>query len=265
MEVIERFVAGKYGDPELCEDAVFVSANHVAVVDGATDISDRRYDGASGGHWAMAACMDALSQIAADCDAQTAVTAMTQVLAARVDPSLLPADRPSASVGIFSIARRQVWQIGDVRFHYSGLPRDVGQPRKRVDQIASAFRAAIYAAEAAAGRTDGPDPARDAVRALVARQGAFRNQLGPYGYAGIDGRAVPPSFIVVHDVPDDVRELVLGSDGYPQLLATLAESETLLARLLIEDPLCVSALCSTKGMTDGQISYDDRAYIRIGI
>jgi hypothetical protein len=117
LEIIERFVASKSGDPESCEDAVFVSANHVAVVDGATDISGRQYDGASGGHWAMTACMDALPQLPTDCDAQTAVAAMTRVLAARVDPSLPPAARPSASVAIFSIARRQVWQIGDVGFH----------------------------------------------------------------------------------------------------------------------------------------------------
>jgi len=76
---------------------------------------------------------------------------------------------------------------------------------------------------------------------------------------------VPPSLVVVHGVPDDVDHLVLASDSYPDIRPTLSGGEALLARLLTQDPWCVGPLMGTKGVTKEQISYDDRAYLRIRI
>lgn len=266
MQVLEQFVAGK-GDPRLCEDAVVVTDAHAAVVDGATDVTGRRYDGVAGGRWAMRACVQAIEAFPGDIDARAAVATMTRGLAARVDAGLPAAARPCASVTIYSARHRQVWQIGDVGFHYPGLPRDIGQPRKLVDLVAAQFRAAVIAAADAAGDVDleREDPGRIAARALISRQGALRNTVGPYGYAGIDGRAVPHSLVFVRQLPDAVHELVLASDGYPDILPTLAASEALLARLLAEDPRCVGALQGTKGLERGQQSYDDRAYLRLRV
>jgi len=39
-------------------------------------------------------------------------------------------------------------------------------------------------------------------------------------------------------------------------------SEELLARLLAEDPLCIGPLKGTKGVALGNVSFDDRAYLR---
>jgi len=269
MRVVEQFLAGKAGDPLSCEDAVVVTDGHAAIVDGATDITGRRYGPTSvaGGRWAMAACVDALRALPADADVTTATARLTSTLAERIDPQLPPAARPSASVTVYSRRLRQVWQIGDVAFHYPGLPAGSGRPRKPLDRIAADFRAAVIAAEAATGELDLAtlDPGRLAARALISRQGALRNREGPYGFAAIDGRPVPPSLIVVHDVPGEVGDLVLASDGYPEVHPTLAESEARLAELLAEDPHCVGALRGTKGVTAGQVSFDDRAYLRLRI
>ncbi|MEV6349295.1 hypothetical protein [Actinoplanes sp. NPDC051851] len=268
MEIVEQFVLGKYGDPELCEDAIVVTAEHAAVIDGATDVSGRRYGSAAGGWWAMAACCHVVRRLPRDVDAHTAVAAMTAELAARIDPGLIAAERPSAAVTIYSRARREIWQIGDVGFAYRGLPASVGQPRKLIDRVAGAFRAAVLAAEAAAGtismdRVAEVDPGRLAARALTGRQGALRNSAGPYGYAAVDGRPVPPSLVVVHPVPDDIDEVVIASDGYPVIDKTLAASESTLASLREKDPWCVAELVGTKGVLPGQVSFDDRAYLRI--
>jgi hypothetical protein len=268
VEVVEQFVLGKHADPSLCEDAVVVTGEYAAVVDGATDVTGRLYGGMTGGRWAMTACLDAIRALPAETDAHTAVEALTRELARRIDPATPAADRPSAAVTIYSATRRQVWQVGDVGFRYTGLPARAGQPRKLIDEIAASFRAAIIAAEAAAGNismsaVDKVDPARPAVRALVARQGSLRNTTGPYGYAGVDGRAVPGSLVAVRQVPEDVTELVIASDGYPIIGRTLAESESTLARLLGLDPWCVKELAGTKGVLEGQVSFDDRAYLRI--
>jgi hypothetical protein len=53
------------------------------------------------------------------------------------------------------------------------------------------------------------------------------------------------------------------SDGYPVIGPTLAESESTLARLIGLDPWCVKELAGTKGVLEGQVSFDDRAYLRI--
>jgi len=256
VRVVERFVVGKRADPALCEDAIVVTGGHAAVVDGATDISGRRYDGASGGRWAMAACVAAIRALPAEIDAYAAVEALTRAFAERTEPAN---ERPSASVTIYSAARRQVWQVGDVGFRMAGMP--ARPPRKRVDEIAAAFRAAVLAAEAAAGALGAEDPGRAAARALIGRQGFLRNTVGPYGFGGIDGRPVPRSLIGVREVP--AGELVIASDGYPVIEPSLAESEATLARLLERDPRCVGELLGTKGLGEGQVSFDDRAYLRL--
>jgi len=74
---------------------------------------------------------------------------------------------------------------------------------------------------------------------------------------------VPDSLIVVHPLPENVGQVILASDGYPDILPTLVASEAHLARLLTRDPWCVNELRGTKGVAEGQISYDDRAYLRL--
>ena len=269
VKVIEQFVRGKAGDAQLCEDAIVVTAGHAAVIDGATDISGRTYDGRAGGWWAMAACRDALQWLPDGIDPHAAIAAMTAELDARIgDPGLPASERPSAAITVYSRARREIWQVGDVGFAYQGLPVSVGKPRKLVDHAAASFRAAVLAAEVAAGRINRgqvlqDDPGRDAARALIGRQGALRNSIGPYGFAAIDGRPVPPSMVVVHPLPDGIDEVVIASDGYPVIGETLAAAESALARLLEKDPWCVAELAGTKGLRPGQESFDDRAYLRI--
>jgi hypothetical protein len=267
VDVVEQFVAGKLPDRRLCEDAIVVTAAHAAVIDGATDITGRRYDGRAGGRWAMEACRDAVRAFPPDIDAAAAAAALTGELAARLDRTLPATDRPSASVTVFSATRRELWQIGDVGFAYPGLPAGSGTPRKRIDRIAADFRAAFLAAEMAGGnRPDRKtDPARPVIRQLIARQGALRNTTGPFGFAGIDGTPVPTELLVVHPVPPGVTDLVIATDGYPQIAPTLAETEAVLARLLEADPWCVNELSGTKGVLEGQLSFDDRAYLRLRI
>jgi hypothetical protein len=45
----------------------------------------------------------------------------------------------------------------------------------------------------------------------------------------------------------------------------LTASEAELAVLLEKDPWCVAELAGTKGVLSGQVSFDDRAYLRIRI
>jgi glycerophosphoryl diester phosphodiesterase len=59
------------------------------------------------------------------------------------------------------------------------------------------------------------------------------------------------------------REIVLATDGYPFLKPTLAESEAALRELLRKDPMLVTLYQATKGIMQGNCSFDDRAYLRV--
>jgi dGTP triphosphohydrolase len=56
--------------------------------------------------------------------------------------------------------------------------------------------------------------------------------------------------------------VVLASDGYPVLKATLSESEHELNKVIKENPLCNKGYLSTKGLKKGNLSFDDRTYIK---
>ena len=58
---------------------------------------------------------------------------------------------------------------------------------------------------------------------------------------------------------------MLASDGYPTLLPTLHESEKALAQHLTDDPQNITDFIATKGLVDGNVSFDDRAYIKLTI
>ena len=138
---------------------------------------------------------------------------------------------------------------------------------KRIDQITSDFRAAFLAATGG-GYHDDPscaDPGREAILPLLSAQVSLANVPGEFGYGVLNGTPVPPEFIEVVQLSEAAREVVLASDGYPSLPATLAEAEAELAHLLVLDPSCVGSLRSTKGLVPGMLSFDDRSWIRIAL
>lgn len=269
MRVVEQYVAAKGGDPEKCEDGVVVTPHYAAVIDGATDKTGRRFDGTSGGRFVMLALAETLRELPPGLDAQEAVDALTAALAARLPADLPPEDRPSAVATIFSAARREVWQIGDVGYKFAGHPAVL--PRKEVDELNIRMRAAILRAELIRGATvdelAATDPGREAIMPLLTRQVFFANadsaQAGDLAFAVLDGRPVPKQLIHVAPLPEGSSELVIGSDGYPQLFSTLSDTETHLKVLLAEDPLCIRELAGTKGVALGHESFDDRAYLRL--
>ena len=58
---------------------------------------------------------------------------------------------------------------------------------------------------------------------------------------------------------------MLASDGYPDLKETLAASEERLQEILDDDPLLFRKYKATKGMHEGNVSFDDRAYVKLKV
>ena len=82
------------------------------------------------------------------------------------------------------------------------------------------------------------------------------------GSLGQSSSYVPINKVKVIDVADGGQDIVLASDGYPFLKNTLEKSEKALSEQLHNDPLCIRYFKATKGLMNGNKSFDDRAYIR---
>lgn len=268
MRVIEQSVIGKCGDSAVCEDVIALTDTFVVLVDGATDKTGWRHNGVAGGRFAVDALKDAIKGVKEDIDAMGFVAHLSRTLSRALDDASadnpVPEDRPSAQLVAYSCHRREIWAVGDCSWLVEGVDEST---RSALDDVASRARAAVTRALLIGGATvDGllrSDPGREMILPLLEKQHLFRNTLVDPGFAipAIDGTTVPAELITVRGV-EPGTEVVFASDGYPKALASLAESEAYLADSLRKDPLRVWMHPSTKGVRPGQVSYDDRAYIR---
>ena len=105
------------------------------------------------------------------------------------------------------------------------------------------------------------DPAREVMIPTMLQVMHHQNVT----YAVVDGFPIPESKVRIIPLDFQPWEIVLASDGYPQLAATLEESEALLAHQRDADPLNIGTFKATKAFIEGNNSFDDRTYIRFEI
>lgn len=267
MHIIEHSVIGKAQDGSLCEDGLFTSNAFIAIVDGATSKGLIRWDGHTAGFHAMRVLLEAIARLPADIDAEAAILHLNQSLAAASAPhhdelARSHFERLMASVVVYSAARRQVWSFGDCQYLVNGT---FYKEEKKIDTLLAEVRSFALDAELAAGRPLAELQARDVGREMILpflkMQSQFANRGDAWRFAVLDGFDINLRDVRTVDVPPGA-EVVLASDGYPELEPTLAASEAALEAVRREDPLCMCRFKSTKGFVAGQPSFDDRAYVR---
>jgi glycerophosphoryl diester phosphodiesterase len=274
--VVESFLQSKTGPPEDGEDVIHLSEHFIAVIDGATSKTRDRWDGKTGGRKAAEIIDATFHQMPPDCTARQAADQLTSAIRAfyvengfATQVEAYPERRITASVVAISLAQHEIWSIGDCQFM---LDDNLFSVVKKVDQVVEEVRAFFLESEILAGQTTVEgllvhDPGREFIIPLLERQYRFQNNpnAGSFYYAAVDGFPIPDDGIVAEQIPDDVTHIVLASDGYPFLRPSLAESEQLLADLLQRDPLLFRDYKSTKGLVAGNVSFDDRAYVKVQI
>lgn len=246
-----------------------VTKHLIAVVDGATAKSPRLFSGKRSGRFARDVLMAALEDVQSVQTPWQLVRELTQALNAAVEAEVgvscaqLPlADRPTASAVLFLRERRMLAFVGDCqalvnRQHLICYEN----PTDMV--VANVRRMRAYALMGqGVGDVSARLITRDSVDPLLAEGLLFRNRPGlPLSFAALDGTDIPNTLVQVHAVWAG-SEVVLASDGYPKVLPTLDESEAELARLLALDPNGLEQLRGIGSLLPGQVSFDDRAYIR---
>lgn len=277
MKVIESKIEGKKS-PESCEDGLVVTADFIAVIDGSTSKTPHHLSpDMKNGRYAMVLISEYIqhelkpeSTVEDFCEGVTSYIYNKVYRQQGIEEQMQahPEERLTASAILYSKAKNEVWMVGDCQAIIDGKLYENNKPfedivaRRRVELIRQGFT---------------PQEARKTIEPLLI-QAMLEGQNKIYTV--IDGFPIyqkgvkvvslnAPQKNVETDVADSLplptKEIVLASDGYPFLKPTLTESEEALAHLLAYDPQCTHEFIATKGIVEGNKSFDDRTYIRFQI
>ena len=273
-QLYEQSVIGKVDD-ESCEDVLVIREGLYAVIDGATDKSGLRYRWGeltvTSGRFAAEVVAAALRRVDLDLTPAEIIDLLSAALDHELSeqyPDLNPAHRPTAQVAAFNAVREELFAVGDSQIVFGRDTQYLGYNGvKAIDHVAADMRAATIAALDAVSQFDPNDDAgRRAILPLLEIQANLANSSGEFGYPVLNGTSVPDELIWSASV-SDATHIILASDGYPDILRDrtfdLRGAETNLRYLLMIDPHCVRELRSTKGLSAGQSSFDDRAWISL--
>ena len=262
-EIIEQQLVGKKSQ-ETCEDGIVVTTAHVAVIDGSTSKTAIRINPAeSNGRYCMQLVGQAITRLPSEISCPEFCNIVTDAISMayqhfHIDPTIIeqyPERRLTCSAAVYSYYHRQIWMIGDCQCLVDGVlyennkPQEAANARKRSEYIQSRHLSAEEIMK--------HDLGRDFIVNDIISSMKSQNK----SYAVIDGTPIYQKGIRMIDV-SEAHEIVLATDGYPFLKPTLKESEEALEKLLREDPMLISQYQATKGIMQGNRSFDDRAYIR---
>ena len=262
MKIIESKIVGKKSQ-EACEDGLVVTDSFIAVIDGSTSKTPKHLNPEmKNGRYAMMLISEYIrEQLRAEASVDDFCLGVTSYIYNKVYEPLgvaerlaqHPEERLTASAILYSKARGEVWMVGDCQAIIGGKWYENGKPYEQ--RIAKKRAALIKGGIAPAEARKQIEPLL--IEAMLSGQNKF--------YTVIDGFPIYRQGVRVVSLEKAVSspdEVVLASDGYPFLKPTLAESEESLAKQLANDPQNIETFIATKGIVEGNKSFDDRTYVR---
>ena len=267
VEIKESFILGKREDESLNEDGLVVTDNYISVIDGASSAAS--FNGVSGGLLAKNIIASELETLENIEDGFKVIKHLNLLLKqaqkAFPESESNPSKRMFASLIIYNINTRQIWNYGDCPFTVNGV---LHQYDKKIDVLNANIRSFVVQYALATGKNIDDilraDPGAEAIKQMLDYQNTFANKNVEYGYPILDGFELCRELFETVDVSQG-DEVVLATDGYPKICPTLAESEKELQRLLESDPLCIGENKAVKCRYHGLKSFDDRCYIRFKV
>lgn len=267
MTIIEQTIVPK-NPTRKSEDGIVVTDDFIAVIDGSTSKSSRSYSRSdTNGCYAMKLVTKHVRTMPANASCHQFCVGVTQRFADAMCRHLLrsrsplppPVDRLAASAVVFSRRRREIWMVGDCLCMVGGQlfenpkPYEAQLARRRADIIRNSGQRELFLTD---------DTARKQILPEMMR---IMQEQQNVGYAVIDGAPIPEQHVRVLPLDFQPHEIVMATDGYPFLCPTLEASEAELARQLADDPLNIGHFQATKACMKGNLSFDDRAYIRFRV
>lgn len=275
MEVIEKYILGKYGNMDLCEDAIVVTDDFIAVIDGVSSKINLGKNKKSTGKIASEIIAEGIKELRTDVSCSEAINYLNGRLhdfyiKENIEERLRknPAERPAACVMIYSKALSQIWSVGDCQALYDGI---LVCDELEIDKLGSDIRRKVIEFLLATGVKEEElledDISKEITAPIFARQPYIRNKKfnSIYDYSVIEGFKIREDAAKIVDIPLETEEIVFASDGYPKIFACLEESEKYLKYIVEEDPLCFREFINHSGKYKDRVSFDDRSYIRFRI
>ena len=287
MKIIESSIIGKKS-PEACEDGMVVTDDFIAVIDGSTSKTPKHLNpDMKNGKYAMMLISEYIQEeLKADASVDEFCQGVTAYIYNKVYEKLgveerlkeHPEERLTASAILYSRTRNEVWMVGDCQAIIDGKLYENGKPyeekiaRKRVELIAQGLSPAearkqiepllIKAMLSGQNQTytviDGFPVYREGVKVVSVSDSSSVQASVPAS----DSVPCSDSASASGTISVSSSEIVLASDGYPFLEPTLAASEAALAEQIANDPQNIRSFIATKGIVEGNKSFDDRTYIR---
>ena len=287
MKIIESSIIGKKSS-EACEDGMVVTDDFIAVIDGSTSKTPKHLNpDMKNGRYAMMLISEYIrEELKADASVDDFCQGVTAYIYNKVYEKLgveerlkeHPEERLTASAILYSRTRNEVWMVGDCQAIIDGKLYENGKPyeqeiaRKRVELIEQGLSPAearkqiepllIEAMLSGQNQTytviDGFPIYREGVKVVSVSDSSSVQDSVPAS----DSVPCSDSASASNTIPSSSSEIVLASDGYPFLKPTLAASEAALAEQIANDPQNIRSFIATKGIVEGNKSFDDRTYIR---
>jgi hypothetical protein len=262
MKILEYFTEGKI-DNNQNEDGLFLSDNIIAVIDGVTTKTSNLYDGFKSGKIAKDILITALEEIDAKMNLEETFKYLNNALKNYYEQYGKDGEFFSAQIILYNDYYKEIWNFGDCNCMINNV---FYNHDKLYDEITSNARILYNEALLKQGYTINDllnnDLGAEYIKPLLQAQYLFDNDSDSvFGYPILNGNNISLDKIITYKLNDGV-EVVLASDGYPIIENTLEKSELYLKKVLEEDPLCMNLYKSMKGLKPGNISYDDRAYVR---
>ena len=287
MKIIESSIIGKKSQ-EACEDGMVVTDDFIAVIDGSTSKTPKHLNpDMKNGRYAMMLISEYIrEELKTDASVDDFCQGVTAYIYNKVYEKLgveerlkeHPEERLTASAILYSRIRNEVWMVGDCQAIIAGKLYENGKPyeekiaRKRVELIEQGLSPAearkqiepllIEAMLSGQNQTytviDGFPIYREGVKVVSVSDSSSVQDSVPAS----DSVPCSDSASASDTIPSSSSEIVLASDGYPFLKPTLAASEAALAEQIANDPQNIHSFIATKGIVEGNKSFDDRTYIR---
>ena len=294
MKIIESSIIGKKS-PEACEDGMVVTDDFIAVIDGSTSKTPKHLNpDMKNGRYAMMLISEYIrEELKADASVDDFCQGVTAYIYNKVYEKLgveerlkeHPEERLTASAILYSRTRNEVWMVGDCQAIIDGKLYENGKPyeqeiaRKRVELIEQGLSPAearkqiepllIKAMLSGQNRTytviDGFPIYREGVKVVSVSDSCSVQDSVQDSVPASDSVPCSDSVSASGTIFVSSSEIVLASDGYPFLEPTLAASEVALAEQIANDPQNIHSFIATKGIVEGNKSFDDRTYIRFSV
>lgn len=269
VKIIESFIKGKKNNKELCEDGLVITENYISIIDGVTSKGNTLWQNMTSGVYVKKLLINAINNMSPNLNAEDSIIYLNTLIKEEYEKSNMyeyvkeyPEERLQANLIVFNISKNEIWMWGDCQ---ALINKKLYHKEKKIDKILSEARSLFVDLELKNGKTVEDiiknDTGRKYILPLLKQSIVYNNTIGEYGCNVLDGFEIMPKSVMKIKVKEN-DEIVLASDGYPVLKNSLKESEEKLLEILEKDPLLINIYKSTKGLQQGNISYDDRTYIK---